>query len=314
MKLEPLNNSKDFSVGILFVIISALGFSAKSIFVKLAFSEVPNPILILALRMCFSLPFFFAGIYFQKDKLQKHALVYVQIMLYGILGYYFASIFDFYGLEYVSAGMERIILFTYPTLVVIITYFLTKNPLSKRELLSLFLTYGGIISIFFGKDLFLDKQKLIGALWVFMGSISYAGYLVGSGKLIPVMGASLYTSLAMSISGIAILIHYWIQYPIKDLFSQTKNIYLLSFLMAILSTVIPVFLLSQGIKRIGSEKAAIIGSLGPVSTLYLAQFFLGEDISITEVLGTLVIISGVLLISTSTKKKIENISNYSASS
>ncbi len=303
MKHEPVNNTKDFSVGIFFVIISALGFSAKSIFVKLAFSEVPNPILILALRMCFSLPFFFAGIFIQRDNLQKHPMVYVQIVLYGIIGYYFASIFDFYGLEYVSAGTERIILFSYPTLVVIITYFITKNPLSKRELLSLLLTYGGIVSIFLGEDLFLNNQKLIGALWVFMGAVSYAGYLVGSGKLIPIMGASLYTSLAMSISGIAVLIHYWIQYPIKDLFFQTKNIYVLSFLMAILSTVIPVFLLSQGIKRIGSQRTAIIGSLGPVSTLYLAQLFLGEEVSFREVFGTIVIISGVLLISSSPKKK-----------
>jgi drug/metabolite transporter (DMT)-like permease len=301
MKHETLSKQADFSVGVLFVVVSALGFSIKSIFVKLAFSENPNPILILALRMSFSLPFFLAGIYFQKEKLVLGKTIYFQILFLGILGYYFASIFDFYGLEYVSAGVERVILFTYPTMVVILNFFIFKKPLHKKEIIALILTYGGILSIFVGGNFFIDRDKLYGVIWIFLAAITYAGYLVGSGNLIPLVGASLYTSLAMSIAAISVLIHYILQYPVHQLFNQSIKIYILSFSMAILSTVIPVFLLSQGIKRIGSQKTAIISSLGPVSTLYLANIFLGEVVSSSEIVGTIVLISGVLLISTSKK-------------
>jgi drug/metabolite transporter (DMT)-like permease len=289
-------------VGIIFVVISALGFSIKSILFKLTFLENPNPILILALRMAFSLPFFLAGIYFQKEKLKIGRTIYFQILILGILGYYFASIFDFYGLEYISAGVERVILFTYPTIVVLLNFIFYRKPFNKKEILALILTYGGILSIFMGGDFFLDKNKLYGVLWVFLCAISYAGYLVGSGKLIPLVGASLYTSLAMSVAAVSVLVHYCIQFPVLDIFDQSIKIYILSFSMAIFSTVIPVFLLSQGIIRIGSQKTAIISSLGPVSTLYLANIFLGEVVSSTEIIGTLVLISGVLLISTSNKE------------
>jgi drug/metabolite transporter (DMT)-like permease len=302
MKHETLSKQADFSVGILFVVISALGFSIKSILVKLALSENPNPILILALRMAFSLPFFFAGIYFQKEKLIFERTIYFQILILGILGYYFSSIFDFYGLEYVSAGLERIILFTYPTIVVLLNFFIYRKPFNKKEIIALILTYGGILSIFVGGNFFIDRNKFFGGIWIFMAAVTYAGYLVGSGKLIPLIGASLYTSLAMSIAAISVLVHYSVQFPIYQLFNQSIKIYILSFSMAIFSTVIPVFLLSQGIKRIGSQRSAIISSLGPVSTLYLANIFLGEIVSSSEIVGTIVLISGVLLISTSNKE------------
>ncbi len=299
MKIDELRNKWSFGVGVFLVIISALGFSAKSIFVKLAFQEILNPLLILTLRMMFSIPFFILGIYFQKDKLPKDKNLYFQIIAYGILGYYFASIFDFYGLEYVSAGLERIILFTYPTIVVVLSFIFFKKSLNKKEIFSLILTYGGILGIFLGEGILLDKNNFIGVMWIFFAAIAYAGYLIGSGNLIPKMGASLYTSLAMTTASVSVFIHYSIQFPIDGLFNKSFRIYLLSFLMAMISTVIPVFLLSQGIKRIGSSKSAIVGSVGPVSTLVLGNIFLDEPIHLSEIIGTFVLISGVLLISSS---------------
>ncbi len=302
MKHEDLKSKWSFGVGVFLVIISALGFSAKSIFVKLAFQETLNPLLILTLRFAFSFPFFLLGVLLQREKLPKDKKLYFEIILYGILGYYFASIFDFYGLEYVSAGMERIILFTYPTLVVVLSVLFFGKKLNLREVISLFLTYGGILSIFLGEGVLLDKNTTIGVLWVFSAAVAYAGYLIGSGNIIPRMGASLYTSIAMSIASLSVFLHFSIQYPLKILLNNSIRIYLLSFLMAIFSTVVPVFLLSQGIKRIGSSKSAIIGSIGPVSTIFLANIFLDESIHLTEIIGTVILISGVLLISTSKKE------------
>jgi drug/metabolite transporter (DMT)-like permease len=307
MKIDEIRNKWSFGVGVFLVIISALGFSAKSIFVKLAFQETPNPILILALRMIFSLPFFLMGIFFQRKNLPKDKNLYFQIILYGILGNYIASIFDFYGLEYISAGLERIILFTYPTIVVVLSFIFLKKPLHKKEIFSLFLTYGGILSIFLGEGVLMDKNNMIGVMLVFLAAIAYSGFLIGSGNIIPKMGAVLYTSVAMTTASVTVIFHYIIVFPIEGLFNNSIRIYLLTFLMAIISTVIPVFLLSQGIKRIGSSKSAIVGSVGPVSTLILGNIFLNEPIHVSEIFGTVILISGVLLVSSSKKEVINEI-------
>jgi len=303
MKIDDVKSKWSFSVGIFLVIISALGFSAKSIFVKLAYQESTNPILILTLRMIFSLPFFLLGIFFQRKHLPKDKNLYFQIILYGILGNYIASIFDFYGLEHISAGLERIILFTYPTIVVILSFIFLKKPLLKKEIFSLILTYGGIISIFIGEGVLLDKNNMIGILWVFLAAIAYSGFLIGSGNIIPKMGAVLYTSMAMTTASVTVILHYTIEFSIEGIFNNSTRIYLLTFFMAIISTVVPVFLLSQGIKRIGSSKSAIVGSVGPVSTIILGNIYLNEPIYISEIIGTIVLIIGVLLVGTSKKEE-----------
>lgn len=287
--------------GVIFIFLSALGFSAKSIFVKLAYIEAPDSILILTLRMLFSLPFFLLGIYINRSKLPSDSLLYLKILLLGVIGYYFASIFDFYGLETIPAGLERMILFTYPTLVVLISSFVRGRKIQKIELGSLYLTYGGIAVIFLGDVSYREPGFIRGSLWVFLAAISYAGYLVGSDSMISRLGGMLYSSLAMSIAILSIYLHFSLTRDNRLLFIQSENIYFLSFLMAIFSTVVPVFLLSQGIQRIGSSRAAIVGSIGPVSTLYMSQIFLDEKIGLSEILGSILIITGVLL--TSTQKK-----------
>ena len=236
-------------LGVILIFFSALGFSAKSILVKLSFQEVKDPILILTLRMLFSLPFFLFGIISQKNKITFELKIYLQIFILGILGYYLASIFDFFGLEYISAAQERIILFTYPTIVVIFSIVIFKRKIFIREIISILLTYGGILIIFFGEDIYLNTEKIKGSIWVFMAALSYAGYLLGSGKLIPTVGASLYTSLAMTIAVICIFIHFILLNPIELLFKQSANIYLLSLIMAIFSTVMPAFFFITGYKK-----------------------------------------------------------------
>lgn len=301
--MSDSNNSNNWESlwGVLLILFSALGFSAKSIFVKLAYLENPDSILILTLRMLFSLPFFILGIYLKRDRLPSESLLYGKIISLGVLGYYFASIFDFYGLETIPAGLERMILFSYPTLVVLISAFFKKRKIQKIEISSLILTYGGILLIFIGDATYREPDFLQGSLWVFMAAISYAGYLVGSDTMIDKLGGMLFSSLSMTVAIITIYFHFSAIRSTEILFSQSTHIYSLTFLMAIFSTVLPVFLLTQGIQRIGSGRAAIVGSIGPVSTIYMSQIFLDEKIRFTEVLGSVLIISGVLL--TSTQKK-----------
>jgi drug/metabolite transporter (DMT)-like permease len=193
--------------------------------------------------------------------------------------------------------MERLILFIYPTIVVIITALIYKKPVKKFQMVALCLTYTGIILAFsFDTNISAQKDLFTGGFLIFLCAITYAIFIFGSGKMIPRLGTIKFTAYAMSISAMAIFIHFALINE-GGIFSFNKEIYILSFLMAVFATVIPSFMISEGIRIIGSDNASIISSIGPISTIILAYFFLKETISFIQVAGTIFVLGGVLLIS-----------------
>ncbi|MCX7999260.1 MAG: DMT family transporter [Leptospiraceae bacterium] len=294
--LKPKN--KQNLLGVIFVLISTISFSAKSVFAKLAYQELNDSVTMLFLRMGMALPFFLlASLRTPSQNYQLTLHDKFKILFLGIIGYYLASLFDFWGLEYIPAGMERVILFIYPTFVVILAAFLLKKKPEKKEFLALFITYSGILLIFIKEKFWINQRVLIGGSLVLASAFCYSLYLIGSEKLISKMGATKYTSYALSISGICIILHFLVTRDLQILLILSKKVYFLGFLMAILSTVVPTFLLTQGIKRIGSSKSAILGTLGPVSTIALGYYLLDEKIGVFEILGTVLILLGVIVIS-----------------
>lgn len=258
------------------------------------------------LRMLFSLPFYAASMwfYFRHHGLKKaKASTYIGACLVGILGYYMSSLFDFIGLQYVSASIERIILFIYPTLAVVLNLLIFKVAITKKQWLAIFITYIGIGLAYWGELNQIPDTKLFffGSWMILLCAITYALYLVGSGKIIPKIGAPQFTSLSMLAASLGIFIHYWITQhksltAIMDLpiLHSSSLIYVIA--LALIATVIPSFLISGGMKRIGSNDLAIITSIGPVSTLFQARWILGEPFSWEQILGTLLVIAGVLLV------------------
>ena len=221
----------------------------------------------------------------------------------GLLGYYMSSLFDFIGLQYVSAGIERIILFVYPTLAVIINWLLFKVPITKRQWQAIVITYMGIGIAYWGEIHLMPNTPLFlyGSFMVLLCGIAYAFYLVGTGKLVPTMGTSIYTSIAMIAASMGIFIHYVIAKTVTGdlenlLYTIPPNILWYVIALAMLATVIPSFLLSAGMKRLGSNNLAIITSIGPVATLFQANWILGESFTWQQFLGTALVIAGVLLI------------------
>jgi len=296
------DNSKYF-LGIFFVLISAVTFSAKAVFVKLAYLSPVDSITLLTLRMLFAFPFFASVVFYNRKKLSSLDLKkkdWFIIFLMGVAGYYLASLFDFIGLQYVTAGMERLILFVYPTLVVLLSRIFLKNKIGKNEFLSLVLTYSGILFVFYTADNKTNRDTLKGAAFIFACAFTYAVYFIGTEKLTPKLGSVLFASLALSISSIAVFIHFFIVKSTEDL-NLPPRVYYLSIAMAIVSTVIPVFFAAEGIRLVGAGRAAIVGSIGPVSTIILGYFFLNEIISPSQGIGTLLVLAGVLIISV--KKK-----------
>jgi drug/metabolite transporter (DMT)-like permease len=295
------SSSKINTLGFLITICGAIFFSTKAIFVKLAFQDTKvDAVTLLCLRMLFSLPFYIgaAWIAHRKEgvvKLTQKQWLWVLTM--GIFGYYLSSLFDFIGLQYVSAGLERLILFLYPTFAVLINTFYFKTKLSRIQVLALVLTYIGIGTAYWGeiRSAHYGPQFFYGSFMIFLCAVTYSFYLVGTGRLVHAVGATRYTAYAMLAASAGIFIHFLVTHPVRDIV-MTSSLAGYGIALAIIATVLPSFMMSVGMKKIGSNNVAIITSIGPVSTILQAHFFLGETIIPEQILGTALVMIGVIFI------------------
>jgi drug/metabolite transporter (DMT)-like permease len=291
-------SSRQKLAGVMFALVAAIGFSAKAVLVKLAYIEEVDPITLLALRMAFSLPFFLLAAWV-ANRHQSHAPMtrsdWWAVTVFGFTGYYLASFLDFLGLQYISAGLERLILFLYPTMVVLISAVWFRQLIGRRVIVALVLSYLGIAFAYVHDMQIQAEGVLLGAGLVFASALAYAIYLIGAGHTIARIGATRFTAYAMTVACLAALLQFVLMNPISNL-DQPIQVYSLSLGMALFSTVMPAFILAAAIRRIGSMRTSIIGSVGPVSTIYLAYAFLGEAVSLMQILGSLLVLAGVLMI------------------
>ncbi len=264
----------------------------------MAYTYGVDHLTLLLFRMIFALPFYVLIVLFTKSQpSQKIQLKdYLWLVLFGFLGYYLASLFDFKGLQFIKAGLERIILFIYPTIVVLLSWVFFKKRLSRNQLLAILITYLGVIITFWDEIGISGDDIYWGGLLIFLSAFTYAAYLVGSGWLIPKFGVLRFTSYAMMVSTLCIIIHYA---AVSDfeLFDYPEEVYYLGLAMAIFSTLLPSFLVSAAIQRLGASTFSVFGSLGPISTIILAFFFLDERITYLQIFGMFVVIAGVTLVS-----------------
>ncbi len=285
-------------IGTGFAVLAAVGFSAKAILVKLAYLDHVDAVTLLALRMVFSVPFFLAVVVwgqFMQRGAALHRRDWLAVAGLGLIGYYLSSLLDFSGLQYISAGLERLILFLYPTMVVVLSSLLFRKAIGRNVLVALLLSYAGIALVVM-QDVRIGQNGLaLGVGLVFASTLTYSIYLVGAGQAIARIGALRFTAYAMTVACAAVLIQFALTHPMADL-RQPDRVYALSITMAIFSTVLPVFLLSAGIRMIGSGRASMVGSVGPVSTIFLGYLFLGEAISPAQIAGSLLVLTGVLII------------------
>ena len=286
-------------LGIALAILAAAGFSLKAIFVKLAYAAAPvDAITLLALRMGFTLPVVLWVLAADRHGLRALGRRdWGLLAALGLLGYYGASILDFLGLQYISAGLERLILFTYPTLTILIGVLFQGKAFTRREAIAIALCYTGI-GFAFMHDLNLGDTRsvLIGGALVFASSVSYAFYLSGSGPMIARLGAMRFAALAMLFSSAVTLIHFLGVQPLTA-FIQPLPVYGWALAMALFATVIPVFALSAAIRRIGAGPASLFGMVGPILTIGFGWWLLGEPISIEQTIGAIFVVLGILIVS-----------------
>lgn len=301
--MEQLTKNNRISLaGFVITFLGAVLFSTKAIIIKVAFAHSAiNALTLLTLRMIFSLPFYTVAAVVAARKQENEPLTrsqWIWIVVLGLFGYYLSSLFDFMGLQWVSAGLERLILFLYPTFAVLINGFYFKQKISGLQWLALLLTYAGI-GLAFAGELQLDtggENFYWGCFLIFCCAVTYSIYIAGSGHVIPSVGAGRFTAYAMLAATAGIFLHFLFAGNFGVLRDAAGSAWIYGLLLAIFATVIPSFLISLGMKKIGSNNVAIISGIGPVSTILQAYWILGEEIFFEQIVGTMLVVVGVLLI------------------
>lgn len=286
----------DARLGIWLAVIASAGFSLKAILAKLAYPHGVDPVTLVALRMLLAAPVFVVVAWREARRgAPLSARDWATVTVLGLFGYYGASMLDFYGLLYISAGLERLVLFTYPTLTLLIGWMAHGRRITRREIVASLLCYGGIaLAVVHDIEVSGEAATIaLGCALVFGSSLSFAIYLTGAAAPIRKLGATRFSALATLVSTVAVSLHFVALRPL-DALAQPAPVLWLAVAMALFSTVLPVFLQSAAIRRMGAQTAALVGSTGPVITVFLAWWMLAEPVSTLQIAGTVLVIAGVL--------------------
>jgi drug/metabolite transporter (DMT)-like permease len=288
---------KTYLFGLAIAITGAVLFSTKAIVAKLLYRYHIDAVTVLAFRMLFSLPFF-AVIAWWQSKTQTPLLKadYGRIIVLGLLGYYLSSFLDFLGLQYISVGLERLILFLTPSFVLLISVVFLKKKIGVLEWLALGVAYLGTVLVFIHDVTLGGANVPLGGLFVLASAFSYALYLLLSGELVRRVGALRLVAYAMCVSTVACVAQFVVLRPASMLI-QPVGVYGLSMINAVLCTVLPVFLTMIAVSRIGAPTTSQAGMVGPVSTLLLGAIILGEPITGVQLAGTALVLTGIYLLS-----------------
>jgi drug/metabolite transporter (DMT)-like permease len=285
--------------GLVMAITGSIAFSGKAIIVKLAYRYGVDAVTLIMYRMLFALPMFLLMAWWaSKGKAPLSRNDWLGVAGLGFCGYYLASYLDFLGLQYISASLERLILYLNPTLVMILGALLFKKKITRTQAVAMALSYGGVMLVFGHEVSFDGKNVLLGASLVFASAMSYAIYLLYSGEMVKRLGALRLVGLATSVACLLCLAQFVAINPMSAAVVSQEVIWL-SILNATLCTAVPVVLIMMAIERIGAGLAAQTGMVGPMSTIAMGVIFLGEKLNAWIISGTALVLLGVFLVSRS---------------
>ena len=293
----PVSGQSAHVSGLTIAVIGAILFSAKAILAKLMYQHGADAMLVMALRMIFSVPFFFLIGWWQARKLAPLSWPdRGRIVMLGFIGYYLSSYLDFLGLQYVTAALERLILYLTPSFVLLLSVVFLKRGISRRQLLALAVAYGGIVLVLSQDFEIAGSNVWLGTLLVTASAIFYAIYLIASGEAVRRVGALRLVAYAMCVSTVPSVLQFMLLRPVGALLTQPWEVYWLSLLNAVLCTVLPVSMTMVAVARIGAPLASQAGLIGPVSTFVLSFWLLGEPITVWQIAGGALVMVGMYLL------------------
>lgn len=283
-----------------------MAFSGKAIIVKLAYRYPGvDAVGLIMLRMLMALPFFLVIVWWSGFRARRCGGIVMPltskdtlgVLGLGITGYYLASFLDFAGLAYISASLERLILYLNPTLVVLLGWLLYGRRVTWLQGAGMAISYGGVLLVFGHEVNLAGANAALGALLVMGSAISYAIYLSYSGEMVQRLGSLRLVGLATSVACVLCIAQFVVLRPVDTAFSVAPEVLWLSLLNATACTVVPVLLVMMAIERIGSGLAAQVGMVGPMSTIFMGVWLLGEPMNAWVLAGTILVLLGVYVVS-----------------
>ena len=280
----------------------AIAFSGKAIIVKLAYRHGVDAVTLIMFRMLFALPIFAAMAWWaSRGQAALTRQDWLGVLGLGFTGYYLASFLDFAGLAYISASLERLILYLNPTIVMLLGLVLYQRRTTTRQMLGMAISYSGVVLVFGHEISLLGADAAWGALLVFLSAVSYAIYLVYSGELVKRLGSVRLVGLASTFACVCCIVQFVVLRPMDVAFNVAQEVLWLSVVNATLCTVVPVLMVMMAIERIGPSLAAQTGMVGPMATILMGVLLLGEPFTVWVAAGTVLVITGIFVFSRSGK-------------
>ena len=275
----------------------SIAFSGKAIIVKLAYRYGVDAVTLIMLRMLFALPMFLLLAWWaSRGKAPLKMRDWLGVLGLGFTGYYLASYLDFWGLQYISASLERLILYLNPTLVLVLGWVIYKRKISVLQASAMAVSYAGVLLVF-GHEVGLQgPDAALGAVLVFLSAVSYAVYLLYSGEMVKRLGSLRLVGLATSAACGFVLLQFALMRPLNTAFAVAPEVIQLSILNALACTFAPVLMVMMAIERIGAGLAAQTGMVGPMSTILMGVVILGEPFNGWIMVGTVLVMGGVYLV------------------
>jgi drug/metabolite transporter (DMT)-like permease len=304
-KWTILNRLPNDRAGVMLALIATLCYSLKPIFIKLIYQHDVTSLNVLVWRMIISLPIYLGIGYYlwrrakkcdvQKQRISSDKSWVWKTILIGVMGYYFAALFDLLGLQYITSQFARLILFTYPTLVALLGWLFFRQKLSRSVLYALIFSYVGLSFIFVSDFNSFGDKVVYGSFLMFLSVLFFSLYVLLSKKLIDQVGGSTFTVVAMIASSFCIAIHLLIASDSLSEIELSLVQFSLVGMMTILTTVIPSFLIAEAIALIGPQKSSIAGTFGPVATSIFAVFMLGETFGFYHLIGLILVVLAIYI-------------------
>lgn len=293
-----LNKQPNLLTGVVLILIGSMLLSSKGIFTKFLYQYGLSYLELAMLRAVISLPLFWLWAIYQNGistLLSIDRIVLLVAMAAGFIAYYIAALLDLYALTLIDASLERILLYTYPALIVIIASVRDRKLPEPRVFLAVLLTYSGVMFAIGGFDPYLWQQNSVGSVLVLICALMYAGYFFANEFAGKRISSSTFIVYAMTTASIALCLHYFFTGASNNLDMQI-NSWLILVSMVFFSMVIPIFMLAEGVKQIGAQRAGLISTVGPPSTIILAAMFLNEKMLFIQFGGVLTILLGIYVL------------------
>ena len=286
-------------IGVALALVGSIGFSGKPIVIKLAYAHGVDVMTLLALRMLFALPLFaLMALWAGRAPTTLTPRDWLAVVSLGFIGYYVGSYLDLAGLQYISASLGRLILYLYPTVVLLLSAIWLRQRITRRHVASLALSYAGIVLVFRSElpPAGASAATVLGAALVFGSAVTYAIYLIAGTRMIRKLGSMRFTAYASLAATVFVIATFLGTHGVASL-AVPSEVYGLTLVLAVFSTVLPLWLMAEGLRRIGASQVSLVACVGPVATIALAHFVLGEAVTPIQLAGAALVLAGVFIIS-----------------